>query len=173
MTPLDGFRLRRFNWNYSNNSSGWTRSHGIKRYQSHYRNDMDAFDSSLKNWKTSSCLAEFFCRRKPKSLNFKFSVTHQLQHPKLSCICDKKPAKAPHVKMVTAKAQVTRIKCICVPRMEVSAALLGSKLMEATLAAISDKRFVIPTVSPGPTLKLQLRGYENFLARGRLSLQIE
>ena len=77
-----------------------------------------------------------------------------------------------HVKMLTAKTRVAPIKCICVPRsMELCAALIGSKLVEAT--PISDKRFIIPTVFAWPTLKLQLRGYENFLSSGRLSLLIE
>ena len=51
-----------------------------------------------------------------------------------------------YVKMLTTKTRVAPIKCICVPRMELCAALLGSKLVETTLAAISDKRFIIPTV---------------------------
>ena len=51
-----------------------------------------------------------------------------------------------HVKILTAKTRVAPITCTCVQRMEFCAALLGSKLVEATLAAISDQRFIIPTV---------------------------
>ena len=51
-----------------------------------------------------------------------------------------------HVKIFTAKTRVAPITCTCVPRMELCAALLGSNLVEATLATISIQRFIIPTV---------------------------
>ena len=141
MTPLDGFRLRQFSWNHSFNPCGSTRSRGIKRHQSHYRNTKEAFDGSLRNWKTSSCLAEFFYRRQPKTFNFMFSVTNQLQYlrPETS-------DGITHIKDLTAKTRVALIERICVPCMELCAALLGSKLGEATLATISDIRFILPNV---------------------------
>ena len=135
---------------------------------------MDAFDSSLRNWKTSSCLAEFFLAQTIKELQLHvFCDASTTAYAAVVYMRHETSQGTTHVKMMTAKTRVAPIKCICVPRMELCAALLGWKLVEATLAAISDTRFIIPTFFACPTLKLQLRGYESFLASGRLSLLIE
>ena len=49
-------------------------------------------------------------------------------------------------KMLTAKTRVAPIKSVCVPRLEVCAALLGAKLVEAVTNAISSERFPTPKV---------------------------
>ena len=49
-------------------------------------------------------------------------------------------------KMLTAKTRVAPIKSVCVPRLEICAALLGAKLFEAVTNAISDERFPTPKV---------------------------
>ena len=49
-------------------------------------------------------------------------------------------------KMLTAKTRVAPIKSVCVPRLEICAALLRAKLVEAVTNAISDERFPTPKV---------------------------
>ena len=70
-----------------------------------------------------------------------------------------------HVKMLTAKTRVASIKCICVPRMELCAALLGSNPVEATLAAISDKRFITPTVFAWTESQVTFAWLQEFLRK--------
>ena len=100
----------------------------IKRYQSHYRNIMDAF-GTVKNLQL-----HVFC---DASTTIYAAVVYMRQ---------KTSEGTTNVDILTAKTRVAPIACTCVPRMELCAALLGSKLVEATLAAISDQRFIIPTV---------------------------
>ena len=48
--------------------------------------------------------------------------------------------------MLTAKTRVAPINSVCVPRLELCAALIGAKLVEAVKNAISDERFPNPKV---------------------------
>ena len=48
--------------------------------------------------------------------------------------------------MLTAKTRVAPIISVCVPRLELCAALLEAKLVEAVTNAISDERFPTPKV---------------------------
>ena len=54
-----------------------------------------------------------------------------------------------HTRMLTAKTRVAPIRSLCVPRLELCAALLGANLVEAVSSSLSDQRF--------PTTKVYAR----------------
>ena len=51
-----------------------------------------------------------------------------------------------HRQMLTAKTRFAPIKTLCVPRLEICAALLGAQLSQAVKEAINDSRFPTPNV---------------------------
>ena len=46
-----------------------------------------------------------------------------------------------HTKMLTGKTRVAPIRSLCIPRLEICAALLGANLVEAVSSSVSDQRF--------------------------------
>ena len=51
-----------------------------------------------------------------------------------------------HTRMLTAKTKVAPIRSLCVPRLELCAALLGANLVEAVSSSLSNQRFATPKV---------------------------
>ncbi|XP_075250898.1 uncharacterized protein LOC142343097 [Convolutriloba macropyga] len=51
-----------------------------------------------------------------------------------------------HTRMLTAKTRVAPIRSLCVPRLELCAALLGANFVEAVSSSLSDQRFPTPKV---------------------------
>ena len=51
-----------------------------------------------------------------------------------------------HTRMLTAKTRVAPIRSLCVPRLELCAALLGANLVEAISSSLNDQRFPTPKV---------------------------
>ncbi|XP_075241729.1 uncharacterized protein LOC142336702 [Convolutriloba macropyga] len=51
-----------------------------------------------------------------------------------------------HTRMLTAKTRVAPIRSLCVPQLELCAALLGANLVEAVSSSLNDQRFPTPKV---------------------------
>ena len=69
--------------------------------------------------------------------------------------------------MLTAKTRVAPIKSVCVPRLELCAALLEANLVEAVTNSFSDEGFQLRRFLRGQFLWLQLPGYKIIRGNGK------